>query len=124
MTEVMRSDASRMIADNPTSITITRVTSALSGGKRSSSTSTVAAQTVRIYGKNVSEVAREGDEARFVRRREVRMLAAYNANVLPHSGMNEDTFTVGGVKYRIKNVRDIAWEGVVVSKQCTLEELQ
>ena len=60
MTDVMRADAARMIADNPTSVTVTRQTSVLSGGKRTSSTSTLAAQTVRIYGKNVSEVAQIG----------------------------------------------------------------
>ncbi len=120
----MRLDAERMIADNPIGITITRTTWTLSNGKRTSTSATLAAQTVRTYGKNVTEVVRESDEARFRRVREVRMLCRYDANVLPHSGASEDTFTVGGVKYRVKNVRDIAWEATVISKQCTLEEIQ
>ncbi len=120
----MRLDTERMINDNPISIVITRATWTLANGKRTSTSATLAAQTVRMYGKNVTEVMRESDEARFRRVREVRMLAKYDANVIAHSGASEDTFPVGGVKYRIKNVRDIAWEGIVISKQCTLEEIQ
>ena len=118
----MRLDALRIIQDNPSVITISRKTSVIANGKRSHTTANRPAQTVRLYGKNVSELRTVDDVARWIRTREVRMLCVYDADVLPHSNTNEDTFTLGA-KYRIINVRDITWEGVIVSKQCTLEEL-
>lgn len=118
----MRVHTTRMISDNSSSIVITRNTSAVSGSKKSSTPTTLAAQTVRIYGRNTSELQREGDGYRFGRRREVKMLCAYNANVLPHGPTNEDTFTLNGINYLVKNVRAITWNGDTVSVQCTLEE--
>jgi hypothetical protein len=120
----MREHASVIIADNPSTVTITRRTHAVTDSKRKSTTATLAPQTVRIYSKNTTEVQREGEGIRFGRRREVRMFCAYNANVLPHGPTNEDTFTLGGINYLIKNVRDVTWNGEVVSRQCTLEERQ
>ena len=118
----MRDDTATMIADNPSTVTISRKTRVKSNGKLTAATSTIAAQTVRLYSKNVS-VDRMAEEGRFVRRREVRMLCLYNANVLPHSNLNEDTFTLSSKTYRIKDVRDVTWEGSVISKQCVLEEI-
>lgn len=117
----MRADALRMIADNPSNIIIGRKTSTVTDGKKASLTDELDFQTVRIYGKNKSERVREGDEFRFIRVRQVRMLCAYDADVIEHSDSNEDTFTLGK-SYRITDVREIVWEGLVVSKQCTLEE--
>ena len=143
----MRADTSLMVADNPSNIIISRKTSTITAGKKSSDTAPLVSQTVRLYLKNKTERAREGDDFRFVRVRQVRMLCEYNADVLAHSDTNEDTFTPGAevveVKvetggnadtldflksgerktYRITDVREIKWEGVVVSKQCTLEEM-
>jgi hypothetical protein len=120
----MRAHATNIIADNPSVITITRRTYAISGSKRTSTTANLAAQTVRVYGKNRTDIQREGDNIRFGRRREVRMFCVYNANVLPHGPANEDTFVLGGLKYLVKDVREITWNGEIVSKQCTLEERQ
>jgi hypothetical protein len=119
----MRLDALRMIQDNPSVITISRKTWTIANGKRTSASSSKAAQTVRLYGKNTSELRTVDDVARWIRTREVRMLCVYNADVLPHSNTNEDTFTLNSTKYRVINVRDITWEGIIISKQCTLEEL-
>ena len=120
----MRADALRMIADNPSTITITRTVKTITGSKRDSTPTTVVAQTVRLYGKNTTEIQREGDGIRFGRRRELRMLCAYNANVLPKSPTNEDVFTLDSINYLVRSVRPITWNGDVVSKQCTLEERQ
>ncbi len=113
-----------MIADDPSTVTITRKTWTVAGGKRSSASATRPAQTVRLYNKNTSELQTVDDAARWIRKREIRMLCAYNADVVEHSNTNEDVFTLGAVKYRIKNVRDATWEGATVSRQCTLEELK
>ena len=120
----MRAHTACIIADNPSTVTISRKTFAISGSKRTSTTATLAAQTMRLYGRFTSEVQREGDEYRFGRRREVRLFCKYDADILPHGPDNEDTFTLGGVDYLIKSVRDITWNGDIVSKQCTLEERQ
>lgn len=120
----IRAHTARMIADNPSSVVITRRTYELSGSKRESDTEELEAQTVRLYGKNSTDIQREGDGIRFGRRREVRMLCEYDADVLPHTSMNEDTFSLGGANYLIKSVRNITWNGDIVSKQCTLEERQ
>jgi hypothetical protein len=120
----MRAHVTRMIADNPSTVTITRRTFAISGSKRTTTTANQAAQTFRLFGKNKTEIQREGDGLRFGRRREIRMLCPYNANVLPHGPLNEDTFTLDGDNYLVKSVRSVKWKGEVVSKQCTLEERQ
>lgn len=122
MTDSMRVDTSRMIADNPSSIIISRKTSTVTDGKKASTTDELDYQTVRLYGKNKTERVREGDEFRFIRVRQVRMLCEYDADVLEHSDTNEDTFTLGKL-YRITDVREITWDGVVISRQCTLEEM-
>jgi hypothetical protein len=120
----MRAQTLAMIADNPSTITITRTVKTITGSKRDSTPTTLATQTVRLYGKNTTKIQREGDGIRFGRRREVRMLCAYNANVLPQSPTNEDVFTLENINYLIKSVRPITWNGDIVSKQCTLEERQ
>lgn len=119
----MRSDTERMIDDNPTNIVITRKAYDSSSGVRTAEApETLASQTVRLYSKNTGRVG-EGDDFRFTRVREVRMLCEHDADVIQHSDENEDTFSVGGKTYRISDVRDITWDGVVISKQCILEEM-
>jgi hypothetical protein len=118
----MRADTSRMIADNPSTITITRKTSTVTDGKKASTSADLDPQTFRLYHKNKTERVREGDDFRFLRVRQLRMLCEYDADVTEHSDANEDTFTAGPT-YRITDVREIKWEGVTVSKQCTLEEM-
>lgn len=118
----MRAHTTRMISDNPSSIVIARKATTPSGSKNTSTSATLAAQTVRVYGRNTSELQREADTFRFTRRREVKMLMEYDANILPHGPTNEDTFTLDGINYLVKNVRSIKWNGDIVSKQCTLEE--
>jgi len=122
LTDSMRVDTSRMIADNPSSIIISRKTSTVTNGKKASSTDELDAQTFRLYGKNKTERVREGDEFRFIRTRQLRMLCEHDADILEHSDENEDTFTLGKF-YRITDVREITWNGLVISKQCTLEEM-
>lgn len=112
-----------MINDNPSTITITRKIWTVANGKRSSASSTIAAQTVRLYARNKPVRITEGDEFRYTKVREVGMLCQYNANVKEHSQENEDTFTLDSKTYRILDVRDIKWNGEVISKQCTLEEI-
>lgn len=121
---IIRAGALTIISDNPSTITITRRTHTLSGSKRTSTTTTLAAQTVRIYGKNTTDIVREGENIRFGRRREIRMFCAHDANVLPQSSANEDTFTLDGINYLVKSVRKVKWNAEVVSVQCTLEERQ
>jgi hypothetical protein len=120
----MRVDTTNIIADNPSTITITRKTFTVTNGVRSAPASeTLAAQTVRLYYKNKTDRVREGDDFRFIRRRETRMLCEHDADVQEHSQTNEDTFSLDGKTYRVMDVRPVKWEGVAVSKQCTLEEL-
>lgn len=118
----MRSDTLAMIADNPVSITISRKTWTVANGKRSSSSSTLAAQTVRLYNAKGPRT-RAGDENRFDWQRELKMLCAYDANVKSHTNENDDKFTVDGVTYLIRDVNAVKWNGLVISKQCFLEEL-
>lgn len=122
----IRAHTARMIADNPTDITITRKTRTISGGKATSTDTALPTQTVRLYSKNSSELSREGegDSFRFVRRRNIRLLAEYNADLKGQSNDYEDTFTIGDSTYLIADVREITWNGAVVSKQCSVEEKQ
>jgi hypothetical protein len=117
----MRADATLMIADNPSTITITRRTWVTSGGKRTNSDVTLAPQTVRLYSKR-APAAYDADAGRWMRTREIKMLCSHNADVNAHSNNSEDTFALGGKVYLIKDVRDVTWEGVTVSRQCTLTE--
>jgi len=118
----MRAHTARMIADNSSTVTITRRTFTISSSKRTHADTVLAAQTVRLYGRNRTELVREGEDFRFGKRREVRMLCAYNANIVEQSPASEDTFSLGGVNYLIANVRPITWNGEVISLQATLEE--
>lgn len=118
----MRDDATLIIADNPVSIVITRKTYTLANGKRSKATSTLSAQTVRLYSTKGTR-SRSGDDNRWTWEREVKMLCAYDADVKAHSNEYEDTFSANGVTYLVKDVNDVRWNGAIVSKQCVLEEL-
>lgn len=119
----MRTDTTNMISDNSSSITVTRKAWTVANGKRSMVESTLATQTVRLYGRNKTVRVTEGDEHRYTKVREVGMLCQYNADVKEHSQENEDTFTLDSKTYRILDVRSIKWNGETISKQCTLEEI-
>ena len=124
MTDSMRIDTQRMIADNPSSITITRKTYAITKGARVPSTTTLSAQTVRFYEKKGPlNILADGERVRAIRTREIKMLCLHDANVNPHSETNEDTFISGTTTYRIVQVRPVTWEGLIISKQCLLEEV-
>jgi hypothetical protein len=119
----MRSDTTNMINDNSSAIIITRNTWTIANGKRSSATSTLTAQTVRLYGRNKTVRVTEGDDHRYTKVREIGMLCEYDADVKQHTQENEDTFTCDTKTYRVLDVREIKWNGLTISKQCTLEEI-
>ncbi len=110
-----------MIEDNPSTVTITRKTWTHAGGKRTSSSRTLSAQTARLYNTK-GDLEYIPDDGRFLRRRGVKMLCYHDADVLGHTNTNEDTFTLDGRTYLVKTVNKLTWNGVTVSKQCYLEE--
>lgn len=120
--EAIRNLQSDVINDNKASITIVRITrTAASDGGYTESTTTKTAQDVRIYNKPTRTLA--VDEGGYHTQRTVKMIAKYDADILPESSTNLDTFVYGGKTYKVKDVIDIYTQGRIVFKECYLEEV-
>ena len=111
-----------IINQNPASIAIIRKAKVSDGaGGWTSSTSNLAAQTIRIYSKRVRTLVVE--EGGYHTVRVTKAIAKYDANILKYSSTNEDTFTYGGKTWRVFNVIDRYAKGSIVFKELELEEL-
>jgi len=118
----IRNQQTNIINQNPASITITRKSKTSDGaGGWTSSTSNLAAQTIRIYSKRVRTLVVE--EGGYHSVRVTKAVAKYDANILKYSSTNEDTFTYGGKTYRVFDVIDRYTKNSIVFKELELEEL-
>lgn len=118
----IRNGCEVLIDQNPSTIIITRTTRTDDGaGGYSEATSTLTAQTVRIFNKKtrVLNVSDGGWHSQRV----VEMLAKYNADVKPKSAVNTDKFIYNTKTYTIKSVTDRLINGSIACKRCELEEI-
>lgn len=120
--ESVRAQQTKLINDNPSSITITRITRSDDGaGGFSEATSTIAAQTVRIYNKRTRTLNVENGG--WNSQRITKMIAKYDANIQKESSTYLDTFSYGGITYKITDVKPIYTQGQIVFKECELVEV-
>ena len=118
----IRARQTELINQNPASIVISRVTKTRNpGGGYTTSTSVKAAQTVRIYDKGEREILVA--EPGFSTTRETKMIARYDADILPRGAINTDTFTYDSNTYEVKDVKNEYTGGSIVFKTCRLEKL-
>lgn len=111
-----------LIRQNTASIVITRTTrtTGIDGGT-TEATSTLASQDFRIYNKQ-SRVL-DVDTGGWHSQRIVKMIGKYDADVQKESAQYLDTFTYGGIKYKIIDVKPIYTGGQIVFKECELKEI-
>ena len=120
--ESVRNQQSKIIADNSTSIVITRITrTADSAGGWTETTSTLAAQTVRIYAKNKRVL--DNASGGFVTKKVSKMLALYNANIESEDETYLDKFTFDGKTYKVNYVENVTMQGQIVFKEVEIEEI-
>ena len=117
-----RNQQENIINQNPASVVITRTSKVSDGaGGWTSSTSTLAVQTIRIYSKRVRTLVVE--EGGYHSVRITKAIAKYDANILKYSSLNEDTFNYGGKTYCVFDVIDRYTKNSIVFKELELEEL-
>ena len=118
----IRDRQTQLIGQNPASIVITRVTkTANTGGGFDTASDVKKAQTVRIYDKGEREILVA--EPGFSTTRETKMIAEYDADILPRGAENVDTFPYDGKTYEVKDVKNEYTFGSIVFKTCRLEKL-
>ena len=120
--EALRQVQTEIINQNKAQITITRTTrTAADDGGYTETTTTKSSQDVRIYNKNIRVL--NVDEGGYHSQRAVKMIAKYDADILPESATNLDTFNYGGKTYKVKDVEDVYMQGCLIFKECYLEEI-
>ncbi len=114
-----------IINDNPITITINRTTKTYTGGAWEESTTTLDAQTVRLYTKGtISEItSTDIAESGWTQVTILKMLAPYDADVKRKTAYNTDRFTAYGRNYEIIDVMDFRVDGEIVFKQCQIREV-
>lgn len=118
----LRDRQADLIRQNPASITITRTTrTAADDGGWTEATTTLAAQTMRLYDKNTRMY--NSNDGGWVTARMLKLVAKYDANVRAEDETYLDKFTYGGKVYKITDVKDIYTQGYIVFKECGLEEV-
>ena len=119
----IRDRQTQLMGQNPASIVITRVTKTRNVGTGGYTTSSAikAAQTVRIYDKGEREIL--VGEPGFSTTRETKMIAQYDADILPRDADSVDTFPYDGKTYEVKDVKNEYTFGSIVFKTCRLEKL-
>jgi hypothetical protein len=110
-----------LIRQNSASITITRITRTAEDGGWTEATSTLAAQSFRLYNKN-SRVLNLNDGG-YHSQRILKMIGAYDANVQKESAQYLDKFTYNSIVYKITDVKPVMAGGSVVFKEIALEEI-
>ncbi len=122
--ESIRTRQDDIINQNPASIVITRTTRTRNSMQGfSEATSTLAAQTVRIYSKLRYVKIVNVNEAGWTIRKTQKMIAAYNADLKPESETYLDTFSYNSKTYKIVDVQDVLTQNYVVFKQCEVEAI-
>ena len=127
--ESIRARQENLINQNPTTITILRITRTRpddGDGGVLETPSTLLAQTVRIYNKRARVLnirVLNIDEGGYHIQHIMGMIALYNADVKAESDTYLDKFNYGEKTYKIVDVKDITTQGQVVFKECGLEEI-
>lgn len=122
--ESVRNQQSTLINQNPASIVITRNTRTRNSMQGfDEATSTLTAQTVRIYSKLRYVKVVNVNEAGWTIRKTQRMIAAYNADLKSENETYLDTFSFGGKTFKIVDVKDVYTQGQIVFKELEIEEI-
>ena len=120
--ESIRDRQAAIIAQNPASIVITRKTRALEtlgAGGLTETTTVLAAQTFRLYFKQEASII-VGEQG-YNKQRAVKMTGEYNANVLPKTPNNLDSFSLDGKTYEITDVIPVKAQNQTVYIEVFLE---
>ena len=120
--EVIRARQDNLINQNAASIVITRTTRTR-GSDRGlvDSTSTIAAQTVRIYAKLRYTKVVNINEAGWTIRKTQKMIAQYDCNILAESESNLDKFTYNSKTYKVVDVIDMFTQNQICFKEVEIE---
>ena len=111
-----------LIEQNKASIVIARETSTSDGaGGYEISTANLASQDIRIYNKKARVL--DIDTGGWSTKRETLGIAKYDANILPNTVTNKDTFTYDSKEYIVKDVVNQYCQENIVFKEVQLEEL-
>ena len=128
--ESIRDRQADIIAQNPVSIVISRkarTIAAEGAGGYIDTTSTLAAQTFRVYFKSQSAIlASESmtvQPAGHNKSKAVKMIGAYSADVKSKSAVNIDSFTLDSKAYQITDVIEVKNQNQTVYKEIFLEVL-
>lgn len=122
--ESIRNQQSALISQNPASIVITRNTRTRNSMQGfDEATSTLTAQTVRIYSKLRYTKIVNVNEAGWTIRKTQRMIAAYNADLKAESESYLDTFSYNSKTYKIVDVQDVLTQNYIVFKECEIEAI-
>jgi len=121
--ESVRNLQANLIAQNPASIVITRVTkiAGADGGWLPASPVNLTSQDIRIYDKWRYTKVVSINEAGWTIKKVQKAIALYNANILAESPTNLDTFTFGGHTYKVVDVKDITTQGYICFKELDIE---
>ncbi len=118
----IRARQDNLIGQNPASIVITRSAKTRNtGGGWDPTPSVKAAQTVRIYEKTEREIL--VNEAGFSTTRSNKMIAQFDAAILPKEADNQDKFTYDDKTYEVFDVKNEYVGGSIVFKTCVVEKL-
>lgn len=117
----IRTRQTDLIAQNTASIVITRITRTEQDGGYTEATTTLASQDFRIYFKQSRTLII--NDGGYHSERVTKMIAKWDASVLPESATNLDKFTYGGKTYKIYDVKDIYTQGYIVFKECSIIEV-
>ncbi len=118
----IRAAQTHLIGQNPASIVITRSAKTQNTGGGWDPTPTVlAAQTMRIYEKTEREIL--VNEAGFSTTRSNKMIALFDADILPKAADNQDQFTYDGKTYEVFDVKNEYVNNAIVFKTCVVEKL-
>jgi hypothetical protein len=118
----IRTRQADFINQNKASIVISRTTRVDDGaGGYSETTANLASQDFRIYNKQSR--ALNLNDGGWHSQRITKLIGKYDANVQKESAVYLDTFTYGGIKYKIIDVKPIYTQGQIVFKELALEEM-
>lgn len=122
--ESIRTRQDDIINQNPASIVITRTTRTRNSMQGfDEATTTLAAQTVRIYSKFRYIKIVNVSEAGWTVRKTQRMIAKYNADLKAESETYRDTFSYNSKTYKIIDISDVLTQNYVVFKEVEIEAI-
>jgi len=120
--ESVRTRQSDIIEQNKAQIIISRTIRSDDGaGGYTETTANLASQDFRIYNKQSRTL--NLNDGGWHSQRIVKMIGKYDADVQKESAIYLDTFSYGGIKYKIVDVKPIYTQGQICFKECALMEI-